>query len=165
MRFVNLKGKYGVIVSGIGLLIIGAFFNEILNDFLREFQISLSNFLNCILHGNFNYDFGFLTYKNTSWIVILFVSMFLASYFKICIDKNKDNERAGIKPLNDEVKNINNSNAYNSFRENPCSVILILTLLLVTINQAKKYVFLTTQSTSLYQVQQVVEKLWHCQIL
>ena len=45
------------------------------------------------------------------------------------------------------------------------SVILILTLLLVTINQAKKYVFLTTQSTSLYQVQQVVEKLWHCQIL
>ena len=29
MRFVNLKGKYGVIVSGIGLLIIGAFFNEI----------------------------------------------------------------------------------------------------------------------------------------
>ena len=120
MRFVNLKGKYGVIVSGIGLLIIGAFFNEILNDFLREFQISLSNFLNCILHGNFNYDFGFLTYKNTSWIVILLVSMFLASYFKICIDKNKDNERAGIKPLNDEVKNINNSNAYNSFRENPC---------------------------------------------
>lgn len=120
MRFVNLKGKYGVIVSGIGLLIIGAFFNEILNDFLREFQISLSNFLNCILHGNFNYDFGFLTYKNTSWIVILFVSMFLASYFKICIFKNKDNERAGIKPLNDEVKNINNSNAYNSFRENPC---------------------------------------------
>ena len=120
MRFVNLKGKYGVIVSGIGLLIIGAFFNEILNDFLREFQISLSNFLNCILHGNFNYDFGFLTYKNTSWIVILFVSMFLASYFKIFIDKNKENERAGIKPLNDEVKNINNSNAYNSFRENPC---------------------------------------------
>ncbi len=48
MRFVNLKGKYGVIVSGIGLLIIGAFFNEILNDFLREFQISLSNFLNYI---------------------------------------------------------------------------------------------------------------------
>lgn len=120
MRFVNLKGKYGVIVSGIGLLIIGAFFNEILNDFLREFQISLSNFLNCILHGNFNYDFGFLTYKNTSWIIIFFVSIFLASYFKICIDKNKENERAGIKPLNDEVKNINNSNAYNSFRENPC---------------------------------------------
>ena len=29
-------------------------------------------------------------------------------------------KRAGIKPLNDEVKNINNSNAYNSFRENPC---------------------------------------------
>lgn len=120
MRFVNLKGKYGVIVSGIGLLIIGAFFNEILNDFLREFQISLSNFLNCILHRNFNYDFGFLTYKNTSWIIIFFVSIFLASYFKICIDKNKENERAGIKPLNDEVKNINNSNAYNSFRENPC---------------------------------------------
>lgn len=119
MRFVNLKGKYGVIVSGIGLLIIGAFFNEILNDFLREFQISLSNFLNCILHGNFNYDFGFLTYKNTSWIIIFFVSIFLASYFKI-IDKNKENERAGIKPLNDEVKNINNSNAYNLFRENPC---------------------------------------------
>lgn len=120
MRFVNLKGKYGVIVSGIGLLIIGAFFNEILNDFLREFQISLSNFLNCILHGNFNYDFGFLTYKNTSWIIIFFVSIFLACYFKICIDKNKENERAGIKPLNDEVKNINNSNAYNLFRENPC---------------------------------------------
>lgn len=120
MRFVNLKGKYGVIVSGIGLLIIGAFFNEILNDFLREFQISLSNFLNCILHRNFNYDFGFLTYKNTSWIIIFFVSIFFASYFKICIDKNKENERAGIKPLNDEVKNINNSNAYNSFRENPC---------------------------------------------
>lgn len=120
MRFVNLKGKYGVIVSGIGLLIIGAFFNEILNDFLREFQISLSNFLNCILHRNFNYDFGFLTYKNTSWIIIFFASIFLASYFKICIDKNKENERAGIKPLNDEVKNINNSNAYNSFRENPC---------------------------------------------
>lgn len=120
MRFVNLKGKYGVIVSGIGLLIIGAFFNEILNDFLREFQISLSNFLNCILHGNFNYDFGFLTYKNTSWIIIFFASIFLASYFKICTDKNKENERAGIKPLNDEVKNINNSNAYNSFRENPC---------------------------------------------
>lgn len=120
MRFVNLKGKYGVIVSGIGLLIIGAFFNEILNDFLREFQISLSNFLNCILHGNSNYDFGFLTYKNTSWIIIFFVSIFLASYLKICIDKNKENERAGIKPLNDEVKNINNSNAYNSFRESPC---------------------------------------------
>lgn len=48
------------------------------------------------------------------------MSIFLASYFKICIDKNKENERAGIKPLNDEVKNINNSNAYNSFRENPC---------------------------------------------
>ncbi len=76
--------------------------------------------MNCILHGNFNYDFGFLTYKNTSWIIIFFVSIFLASYFKICIDKNKENERAGIKPLNDEVKNINNSNAYNSFRENPC---------------------------------------------
>lgn len=83
MRFVNLKGKYGVIVSGIGLLIIGAFFNEILNDFLREFQISLSNFLNCILHRNFNYDFGFLTYKNTSWIIIFFVSIFLASYRRV----------------------------------------------------------------------------------
>lgn len=84
MRFVNLKGKYGVIVSGIGLLIIGAFFNEILNDFLREFQISLSNFLNCILHRNFNYDFGFLTYKNTSWIIIFFVSIFLASLHLGC---------------------------------------------------------------------------------
>lgn len=91
--------------------------------------------------------------------------MFLASYFKICIDKNKDNERAGIKPLNDEVKNINNSNAYNSFRENPCKCNSYTDTFIGYNKSGKKYVFLTTQSTSLYQVQQVVEKLWHCQIL
>lgn len=92
------------------------------------------------------------------------MSIFLASYFKICIDKNKENERAGIKPLNDEVKIlIILMHIIRSEKIHKCN--FILTLLLVTINQAKKYVFQTTQSTSLYQVQQVVEKLWHCQIL
>lgn len=65
------------------------------------------------------------------------MSIFLASYFKICIDKNKENERAGIKPLNDEVKILIILMHIIRSEKIHVSVILILTLLLVTINQAK----------------------------
>lgn len=120
MYLANFKGKYGIVVSSILLLVIGIFFNRIMSGFLSEFQVSLSNFLNCLIHGSFNYDFGFLTYKNTSWIVILLVSIFLASYFKLCMDKNREMEHAGIRPLENEIKQVNKANANNSYKEKPC---------------------------------------------
>ena len=67
MYLANFKGKYGIVISGILLLITGIFFNGIISGFVTEFQTSVSNFVNCIIHSSFNYDFGFLTYKSTSW--------------------------------------------------------------------------------------------------
>lgn len=120
MYLANFKGKYGLVISGILLLVTGIFYNGIINVFITEFQTSVSNFVNCIIHASFNYDFGFLTYKSTSWLVIFFISIFLASYFKLCMDKNKESEQAGIRPLEDEIKKVNTANANNSFKEKPC---------------------------------------------
>lgn len=120
MYLANFKGKYGIVISGILLLITGIFFNGIISGFVTEFQTSVSNFVNCIIHSSFNYDFGFLTYKSTSWLVIFFISIFLASYFKLCIDKNKEREQAGIRTLEDEIKKVNKVNANNYFKEKPC---------------------------------------------
>lgn len=120
MYLANFKGKYGLVISGILLLATSIFFNRIINGFITEFQTSVSNFVNCIIHTSFNYDFGFATYKSTSWLVIFFISIFLASYFKLCMDKNKEREQAGIRPLEDEIKKVNKVNANNSFKEKPC---------------------------------------------
>lgn len=120
MYFANVKGKYAVIVSSILLLVTGIFFNEIMNGFLAEFQISISKFIDCIMHRSYNYDFGFLTYKSMSWLVIFFIALFLSSYFKLCIDRNKEREKTGIKPLEKQIKSINKENKYTSFKENPC---------------------------------------------
>lgn len=119
MYLANFKGKYGLVISGILLLATGILFNRIINGFITEFQSSVSNFVNCIIHTSFNYDFGFATYKSTSWLVIFFISIFLASYFKLCMDKNKEREQAGIRPLEDEIKKVNKANVNNSFKEKP----------------------------------------------
>ncbi len=120
MYLANFKGKYGLAISGILLLATGIFFDDIMSGFISEFQTSLSKFIDCIIHASFNYDFGFLTYKSTSWLVIFFISMFLASYFKLCMDRNKEREQAGIRPLEDEIKQVNKANKNNSYKSKPC---------------------------------------------
>lgn len=120
MYFANFKGKYGIVISGILLLVTGILFNGIMIRFVAEFQTSLSRFIDCIIHSSFNYDFGFATYKSRSWLVIFIISMFLASYFKLCMDRNREKEQAGIRPLEKEIKEVNKANKNGSFKEKTC---------------------------------------------
>ena len=117
MHVSNIKGKYGLIVSGVAIVVTGILFKGILRDFATEFQISLSKFIGCIIYGNFNYDFGFLTYKGTSWIVILILAVVFASYFKVFIDRNRELDKAGVKPLEKSIKEVNKD---KQFKEKPC---------------------------------------------
>lgn len=116
----DFKGKYVLAVSIVSTLVGCIFFGNVFASFLLEFQTSLSSFLNCIIQSGFCYDFGFLTYKGTSWIVLFLLSAIFAGYFKFCIDKNRAREKVGIKPLEKEIEMINKESKDNSFKGKPC---------------------------------------------
>lgn len=149
MYLVNFKGKYGAIISSILLIVTGIFLNDIMNGFLTNFQSVISNFVDCVIHHSFNYDFGLATYKGTNWLVIFFISCFLASYFKICMDKNTEKKKAGVKLMEHEIKKINKENKYNSFKESPCKCNLEADTF-IGLNKSDKKVCLSDNSKHIF---------------
>lgn len=120
MYLSNFKGKYAMVISLGIFAFVSIFSDDVIKSFLDEFKMTLQKFIDSIIQSRFNYDFGFLTYKSTSWIVIFILALLVSGYFKFCIDKIKEKEQAGIIPLEKEVKRVNKTNKNNLYKEKPC---------------------------------------------
>lgn len=120
MYLSDFKGKYAIAISLGIFAFVSIFSDDIIKLFLDEFKMTLQKFVDSIIQSKFNYDFGFLTYKSTSWIVIFILALLVSGYFKLCIDKIKEKEKAGIIPLEKEIKRVNKTNKNNLYKEKPC---------------------------------------------
>lgn len=116
LLILKIRGVYTLIVSITAGIMMILFNSMVVVTFIEQMTAILKENISTILQGQFPQLEKFFSYTTGSWFVMVIVSLLLASIYKIRKERNQRYEKAGVKTLEKEVREVHkqqNSNQNN----------------------------------------------------